>query len=471
MLHIPILRGGRAYESIDKTELLHHATGEPVAQLSLANPGLITRDIHRMDLTALQSLGMDQLLAICKSAARIFMTETLQIGDQPQTFDDYIRDLSATTGMPMSLCRANANKIFRVLNEMNLVLAGLTRGFDLSILDRGFGNDDGRTLSWIPQAKIFGAVLPSNSPGVHSLWLPAIALKTPTVLKPGREEPWTPNRLIESLVAAGLPREAMGFYPTDHGGAAALLSAVDRAMLFGDGATTKPYRNDPRIQLHGPGFSKIILGADAAENWRWHIDVIVSSILANGGRSCINASSVWTPHHAREIADELARRLAEVKALPADDPQALIAAFANPTTAQCISGMIDRDLSGAMDLTEKYRGSPRLVQRDRCAWLLPTIISCPRSHPLANREFLFPYASVIECPQEDILAAIGPTLVATIISEGVDFLVSAQQCSSIDRLNIGSIPTWQISWDQPHEGNLFELLYRHVRFRWPGRNE
>jgi hypothetical protein len=465
MLHIPILRGGRAYESIEKTELLHHATAEPVAQLNLANPGLITRDINRMDPMALQSFEMGQLLAICKSAGRIFMTATLNIGDQPQTFDDYIRDLSATTGMPMSLCRTNANKIFRVLHEMNLVLAGLTRGFDLSILDKGFGNDRGRTLSWIRQARVFGAVLPSNSPGVHSLWLPALALKTPTVLKPGREEPWTPYRLIESFAAAGLPREALCFYPTDHGGTAALLSAVDRAMLFGDGATTRPYRNDPRIQLHGPGFSKVILGADAAENWNWHIDVIVSSILANGGRSCINASAVWTPRHAREIADELGRRLAEVKALPADDPQALIAAFANPATAQRISATIDRELSGGTDLTEKYRGSPRLVQRDRCDWLLPTIISCPRSHPLANREFLFPYASVIECPQEDILAAIGPTLVATIISEELDFLVQVQQCSSIDRLNVGSIPTWQISWDQPHEGNLFELLYRQRAFQ------
>ena len=86
----------------------------------------------------------------------------------------------------------------------------------------------------------------------------------------------------------------MSFYPTDHGGAAALLGAVDRAMLFGDGATTNPYRADPRIQIHGPGFSKIILGDDQADHWQQHIDVMVSNILANGGRSCINASAVWT---------------------------------------------------------------------------------------------------------------------------------------------------------------------------------
>jgi hypothetical protein len=29
----------------------------------------------------------------------------------------------------------------------------------------------------------------------------------------------------------------------------------------------------------------------------------------------------------------------------------------------------------------------------------------------------------------------------------------------VDRLNLGPIPTNQIVWDQPHEGNLFEHLY------------
>jgi len=30
----------------------------------------------------------------------------------------------------------------------------------------------------------------------------------------------------------------------------------------------------------------------------------------------------------------------------------------------------------------------------------------------------------------------------------------------IERLNLGPIPTNQISWDQPHEGNLFDFLYQ-----------
>ena len=30
----------------------------------------------------------------------------------------------------------------------------------------------------------------------------------------------------------------------------------------------------------------------------------------------------------------------------------------------------------------------------------------------------------------------------------------------IERLNLGPLPTSRVQWDQPHEGNLFEFLYR-----------
>ena len=467
MLHIPILRHGKPYESIDKIEIVHHATGEPVARVSMANSGLISRDVRRMDFDVLDQFTVAALIAMSRKAAEIFIGGTVPVGDRPQSFDDYVRQLSSTTGMPQSYCRLNAKKIHRVLDEMDRILAGLTRGFDLSILDKGYGDDEGRMLSWFREAKTFGAVLPSNSPGVHSLWIPAVALKTPIVLKPGREEPWTPLRVIESLAAAGMPREAFGFYPTDHGGAGTLLQVVDRAMLFGDASTTKMWKDDPRVELHGPGYSKIILGEDAADRWQQYTDLTAASIAANGGRSCINASSVWTPKNADQIAEALAKKLATVKALPADDPKAEIAAFSNPAMAERMNASIDAMLAagGAVDLTEKFRGTPRLVRQGRLAWLLPTIVRCDRDHPLANKEYLFPFASVVECPTAEIPEAIGPTLVGTVITNDRALRRAAMACGHIDRLNLGPIETFKLSWDQPHEGNLFEHLYRQRAFQ------
>jgi acyl-CoA reductase-like NAD-dependent aldehyde dehydrogenase len=273
--------------------------------------------------------------------------------------------------------------------------------------------------------------------------------------------------VIESLAAAGMPREAFGFYPTDHGGSGTILQVTDRSMLFGDASTTKAWAHDPRVELHGPGYSKVILGADAADEFDKHLDLIAGSIAANGGRSCINASGVWTPKNADAIAEALAQRLAKVQALPADDPNASIAAFANPAMAERMNAMIDGALqvAGAVDLTEKIRGTPRLVKKGRVAWLLPTVIRCDREHPLANKEFLFPFAAVVECPQDEIPEAIGSTLVGTVLSRDKNFIREIMSCGHIDRLNVGPIPTYQLSWDQPHEGNLFEHLYRQRAFQ------
>jgi acyl-CoA reductase-like NAD-dependent aldehyde dehydrogenase len=471
MLHIPILRHGKPYESIDKITIVHHATGEPVATVSQANAGLVGRDVRSMDDSVLEQFTVKELFAFCKKAGKVFMEGTLPVGDAKHSFDDYVKHLSATTGMPVTLCRNNAGKIFRIFDEIETVVAGLTRGFDLSILDRGYGDDDGRTLSYFREGRVFGAVLPSNSPGVHSLWIPAIALKAPVALKPGREEPWSPLRIIQAFIAAGLPAEAFGFYPTDHGGAGELLRSVDRSMLFGDASTTRMYKNDSRVELHGPGFSKVILGEDAADHWEKYLDVMVQSVSANGGRSCINASSIWTPKNADQIAHAVAERLATWKALPANDPDAKLAAFANPTMPERIHAMIDGLLPGARDLTQELRGTPRLVKEGRVAWLLPTIIRCDRDHALANKEFLFPYASVIECPQAEIPEAIGDTLVGTVITDDKQFRRQMMACDSIDRLNIGPVPTFRLSWDQPHEGNLFEHLYRQRAFQIEGVTE
>lgn len=462
-MHIPLIRLGEPYESVDHATLAHHAGNEIVASVSQANSGLIARDIQRMSPASLQGIPVRELLAICRRAARRFITGDLPAGDQPQSFDEYITSLSATTGMPITYCRANAEKIHLVLHDMEAVLAGLTRGLDLDSFDREYVETESGVVSHARTARVFGAVLPSNSPGVHTLWLPAIAMKTPVVLKPGREEPWTPLRVIQAFIAAGAPRDAFGFYPTDHGGASELLRRADRSMLFGDASTTRPWANNPRVQLHGPGFSKIILGPDAAEDWREYVDVMASSIAANGGRSCLNTSGIWTPAHGAEIADAIAEQFAKVTALPADDPRASVAAFANPAVAEHTSAVIDRDLlePGANDPTTKRRGAPRLARIGRCAYLLSTVIHCESpEHPLANREFLFPFASVVDCPASELFERIGDTLVGTVISRDAAFIDRAMRCGHINRLNIGPVPTWRIRWDQPHEGNLFDHLYR-----------
>jgi hypothetical protein len=97
---------------------------------------------------------------------------------------------------------------------------------------------------------------------------------------------------------------------------------------------------------------------------------------------------------------------------------------------------------------------------DGGTYLLPTIVRCDSAeHPLANREFLFPFASVVEVRKEEVPQRLGPTLVLTAITSEAPIVRRLLSSPLVHRLNLGPIPTPQVSWDQPHEGNLFDHLY------------
>lgn len=470
MLHIPVLRAGKPYRSLQLETLTDIRTGEPVAQVSQALPGLIARDLRDVSQrqAVLERYSSEELIEMCHQAARIFVEDELPLGETTQGPEEYLENLAATTGMPIVMGRANMQKVKGMLSGIEKVLDGLTRGLDLSVLDGGWGSQAGRRLSYLRQTDALGAVLPNNSPGVHNLWIPAIPLKVPLVLKPGSAEPWTPYRIAQALIAAGCPAEAFSLYPTSHAGASELLLRTGRSLFFGDASTVKGWQASGKVQVHGPGWSKVLLGEDAAADWQQHVDLMVTSIAANGGRSCINASGVWTPSHGREIAEAVAERLAAIEARPLDDPQAQLAAFADPEIAERVSQMIDQQLDtpGARDLTAKYRQGDRLAKAGGCTFLQPTLIYCEDpSHALAASEFMFPFASVVEKPCEEMLDAIGETLIGSVVTDDPSFRDRALASRSIDRLNLGPIPTYQISWDQPHEGNLFDHLYQQRAFQ------
>jgi len=108
-----------------------------------------------------------------------------------------------------------------------------------------------------------------------------------------------------------------------------------------------------------------------------------------------------------------------------------------------------------------WHGGDRVVQCAGCTFLRPTVVRCDDpDHPLTRAEFLFPFVTVVEVPQEEMLQRIGETLVGTAITEDEPFRRELLAARNVDRLNLGAVPTCRVSWDQPHEGNLFEHLYR-----------
>ena len=212
------------------------------------------------------------------------------MGDGTQTPDEFAHAQSASTGLPEHMCKANMEKNDFVLAHMEQMLDALTRGLDLEYAHARLRR---RAAAWRSvirrRAPVLGLVLPSNSPGVHTLWLPVIPMQIGLVLKPGPQEPWTPYRMAAAFFEAGIP--ARGDLDLSRRGdvGAAVLDSCNRSMIFGGTATVERYKGNPRVQAHGPGFSKILLGDDVVDDWEKYIDLMVEASTSTAAAAASTA--------------------------------------------------------------------------------------------------------------------------------------------------------------------------------------
>src|SRR5215813_9805998 len=376
MIHLPILRWGAPYESLEKDDVVHFSTGEPIATVSRANGGLIQRDARKAKRAreALREIPISDLIDRAARAGDLYMNATLPMGDGTQSPDEFVRAQSASTGLPEQMCRANMKKNAFVLAEMRKILTSLTRGLSLDVLSSGYGEERGVPISYQVQSPVVGLVLPSNSPGVHTLWLPIIPLQIGLVLKPGPQEPWTPYRMTQAFIQAGVPKQAIAIYPGLGDVGAAVLQHCPRNLIFGGTATVEQYKGNPRVQAHGPGFSKIILGDDKVDQWEKYIDIMADSVYINSGRGCINCSGVWASRHTEKIAEAIAAKIGPLQPLPPEDANSALAPFTVPGQGEGVNNDIEAALkeAGVTDYTAKYGN--RMDKRERCVYMRPTIM-------------------------------------------------------------------------------------------------
>ena len=179
MIDIPVLRWGQPYKSLEIDEVAHFATGEPIARVGRAHGGIIQRDLRKAwrAREALTAIPIDELIEKVGRAAELYMSAAVPMGDGAQTPEEFVHAQSASTGLPENMCRANMQKNAFVLSEMRNILMSLTRGLELDTLTRGYGEERGVPISFQAQSPALSVVLPSNSPGVHTLWLPVIPMQ------------------------------------------------------------------------------------------------------------------------------------------------------------------------------------------------------------------------------------------------------------------------------------------------------
>ncbi len=141
MLEIPVIRWGKPYESLEKADVVHFETGEVMAKMHQANAGLVQMDSRKSAKAReiLKQFSIADLIKKCEQAADFYLTANLPMGTGTQTPEEFCSIQSATTGLPLNMCRANMSKNAFVLKHMGDMLDALTRGLSLDILSRGYG--------------------------------------------------------------------------------------------------------------------------------------------------------------------------------------------------------------------------------------------------------------------------------------------------------------------------------------------
>src|SRR5215831_7897013 len=116
MLNLPVLRWGKSYDSLEKDQVVHFITGEPIAAVSQANGALLQRDMRN-----------------AKNARKALLEF------KPDELIERIK------------------KNHFVLTHMDQMLDALTRGLPLAILSRGYGIENrGVVVSYQCQAAALG---------------------------------------------------------------------------------------------------------------------------------------------------------------------------------------------------------------------------------------------------------------------------------------------------------------------------
>ncbi|PIR54349.1 aldehyde dehydrogenase [Candidatus Peregrinibacteria bacterium CG10_big_fil_rev_8_21_14_0_10_42_8] len=469
-IQLPALRFGDGYQSLNRNPVVDLGSGEEIATLGLVDGSMIATDcLHggrlQVALDALQAIPVRKRIAMSVEAANHFESATLDCGGDDQTLDNYIEQLARTSGLSFALAKANTSRICAALRSTEDVLNGLSRGLPLDIYDTGFGTQGGANVRINPRIKALGCCMPNNSPGVHVLWLTPLAFGIPVLIRPGSSEPFTPYRLIQAHIAAGYPKEAFGYYPCDYGAADRIPTLTGGGIVFGSDATVEKWASNPRVNVHGSGYSKLFLGDDVVDDWERLLSEMVKNVAANSGRSCFAVSRICVPRHATQIAAALAEELAKIAPLPLQDPEARLSAMSMPQVATMVDESIREGLEqgDATDVTARYRKGDRLTTFEGRTYLQPTLVTCPgNDHPLAQKEFLFPYSAIVECSTDQAFAEMGPTLSLAVYTNDDQLKMRARRSHA--RLVSINVPTGKLDRRQPHEEDLFDLLYHRQSY-------
>ncbi|MGL5442955.1 MAG: aldehyde dehydrogenase family protein, partial [[Mycobacterium] stephanolepidis] len=309
---------------------------------------------------------------------------------------------------------------------------------------------------WARRGEVLAVHASGNSPGVHSTWAQALALGYRVAIRPSRREPFTGHRLINALRQAGFRPEDALYLPTDHAGAAEIITAADLAVVYGGQDVVDRYVDDPTVLTNGPGRTKILITAE--QDWRDYLDVIVESISGQGGMACTNATAVLYEGDPRPLAEAITARLATIPALPIHDERAAL-----PAQPVAAARRYAEHLAAVSLGTTALLGADQVVADlgDGSAVLRPAVhlLARPDGGPL-NTELAFPCVWISPWTRADGLTPLRHSLVVNAITKDEQLIDDLLNEPTVANVYSGRHLTSYAAFDVPHDGFLADFLMR-----------
>ncbi len=428
-------------------QLIPDVTGARAAELTLVPRLFVQRSIAA--LRRATSLPAPARIQALRRAADLFANAT--IGGW--SADAYQHRVSRVSGLPISVVRSAAGIIAEAASQaQETACVAMPQGAAAHWTDAA---TRAGSAVWTRRGSVFAVQAAGNHPGVHALWLDALALGYRVAVRPSRREPFTPYRLIAALREAGFGNDQIVLLPTDHAVADDIVTQADLALVYGGSDVVARYAGHPRVLPQGPGRSKVLV---AGGDWRRHLDTIVESVGSEGGTACVNATAVLVHGDPAPLAEALAERLRAVPSLPPQDEQARLP-VQQLADARTLEQFLLRSAEGAV----AWLGGNGIVDElgDGSAALRPGVFQMDRADaPQLGIELGFPCVWVAPWSPADGIAPLRHSLVLTVIG-GDDALVeSLVNEPTIGNVYVGDHPTCWMRLGVPHDAYLAEFLMR-----------
>ncbi|MEI6668052.1 MAG: aldehyde dehydrogenase family protein [Acidobacteriota bacterium] len=457
-MFIPALigRGPAGYTSLDRQKVLGF-DGSLVTEATLT-PAVLVNQIARQASPGLRALPIRSLLDILAKAADIF-EKGQPDGLAPEA---YVRNASLTSGLPLTITRNQTLGIYPPALRMLGRFVEVQSPGGLDVFDTGWYEAGGIRIGLAPRGRNVGFVMPGNHPSTHFLWLLALAMKVPVVVRPSVDDLFTPYRLVTSFLEAGLPEDAVAFVPGGHELVDVIVQTCSLSVLFGTQQLADRYASNRNVRIHGPGRSKVIVPAGA--DFDKTVTLISRLVMDDAGRGCINGSAVVVEGDAGQMAAAVAKALS---AVPNQSPLAEGAQLGavRPNEAAAYSGLIDSRLGGgARELTPGR--DARVVTTDGVTLMRPTVVQVDSfEHPLFGMELPFPFVVFASAPRADLVRAASHSLAVVVAGQNEALMQELLLEPTVDKVFGGGALSTEFDPREPHEGYLLDFLYQKKAVR------